>query len=281
MSRARRIAAWSAALAAALAIHGVALAWLAPGFEPRGAGAPGERGAGVRLARVAAPTPAPDPGPAPPEAARAPAPRPAAAPPRAAPKPPDAPRPTRPPERELETRREPEAHREPEARREPEREPEESREVEAEPGAELAALATPGADPSQAPSPEPAAGGGASEAREAAASESPAGSSGAGRAGVRGDARRRYEDLLSLHVQTCLRYPKRAARRRIRGEVDLSLRIGSDGALVDAGIVRGSGAALLDRDALDTVERCAPYPPPPSAAGGAGEFGIRIGYDPP
>lgn len=253
-----RLAAWSAALAAALLLHAAAFLWLGPRFEPRGRSAPGERGAGVRLALVSAPAPAPARRSAAAEAApratpehRSP-PEPA---PAATPTPAPGPSPDPPPAKDL-------AALAPSAPSPP---PAETALPQTAPDASGAPTAR--AREERAPEP---------DARAAAAESGSGGAPGAGE-----DARQRYEDALSIHVQGCLRYPKRAARRRIRGEVDLTLRIASDGALDGAALERSSGEILLDRDAVETVRRCAPYPPPPAEAGGAGAFALRIGYDPP
>jgi protein TonB len=231
------------AVALAAALHGAILLWLAPRLRSAGTGSGAAPGAGVALTLVAA----------------APAPRPRAlkAAPVETPKAAERTRATAPPELPI--------HPVP-----PVSEP-----LVSEPLVEAAVVPAHEATP-EPPSPEPAeATPGAPRPEPLAADPSARGGSGSGEAGAGGDAARRYVDRLSVQVQGCLRYPQRALRRRIGGEVGMALEIAADGALEDARLVSESGSALLDRDALDTVRRCAPYPPPPAA----GRYDIVLGYD--
>jgi protein TonB len=64
-----------------------------------------------------------------------------------------------------------------------------------------------------------------------------------------GDALRR-----ELRVDNSLRfYPPEAVARGLEGETILMLRIGADGALIDAQIARSSGHAILDEAALRAI----------------------------
>lgn len=51
-----------------------------------------------------------------------------------------------------------------------------------------------------------------------------------------------------------------------RGSVVIALSISTSGSLTYSRIVRSSGSASLDQDALAAVRRAAPFPPPPSGA---------------
>jgi protein TonB len=51
-----------------------------------------------------------------------------------------------------------------------------------------------------------------------------------------------------------------------RGSVVIALSISTSGSLTSARIVRSSGSASLDQNALAAVRRAAPFPPPPSGA---------------
>ncbi len=251
--RLARLAAWSAALLFALAVHAAALSWLAPRFQPGSPGSSPGDVPGLRLALAAVALPAPAAA-APLEAAEAPS-EVGEATPEAMPV--DAP---------AEDRVAPDASGAPLLERsEADDVPTPS---DPDPGEAPAEGANTDAEPS--PTLEPTA---------AHASGASAGAPGtAGSAGGEA-ARERYIDRLSAQVQSCIRYPRRALRRRIEGDVELVLWIASDGRLERTSVVEGSASALLVHDAVDTVERCAPYPPPPAEAGGAGAYEITLGYE--
>lgn len=59
----------------------------------------------------------------------------------------------------------------------------------------------------------------------------------------------------------------RSTRARDRGEVLVSFTVSSSGSVSGLRIARGSGSAQLDQAALATVNRAAPFPPIPQAAG--------------
>jgi len=63
-----------------------------------------------------------------------------------------------------------------------------------------------------------------------------------------------------------LRYPRQAVRMGWHGRVTVSFLVLVDGSVSDLRITHGSGVPLLDRNALDTVERAAPFPKPPVSA---------------
>ena len=64
------------------------------------------------------------------------------------------------------------------------------------------------------------------------------------------------------------RYPAEAAARREQGVAQLSFSIDRTGRMVARQIVRSSGSAALDREALALAHRAQPFPPPPSALPG-------------
>ena len=61
------------------------------------------------------------------------------------------------------------------------------------------------------------------------------------------------------HLQ---RYPPQA--RGVQGVVSLAFSIDRQGNVVSSRIVKSSGSALLDAEALDLIKRAAPLPPPPA-----------------
>lgn len=60
-------------------------------------------------------------------------------------------------------------------------------------------------------------------------------------------------------------YPKIAQMRGWQGEVVVELLLDGNGKLKSKKILKGSGYEVLDRQALDMVEKAAPFPAPPEA----------------
>jgi len=58
-------------------------------------------------------------------------------------------------------------------------------------------------------------------------------------------------------------YPPAAIDMTITGTVLLSFCVREDGGVGSIDIVKGSGAPILDRDAVSTIRRAAPFPRPP------------------
>ena len=58
------------------------------------------------------------------------------------------------------------------------------------------------------------------------------------------------------------RYPAQA--RGVEGVVSVAFSIDRQGKLVSSRIVKSSGSALLDAEALDLIKRAVPLPPPPA-----------------
>jgi len=63
-----------------------------------------------------------------------------------------------------------------------------------------------------------------------------------------------------------LRYPRQAIRMNWSGRVTVSFLVLVDGSVSDLRVSHSSGVSLLDRNALETVERAAPFPKPPVSA---------------
>jgi protein TonB len=59
-------------------------------------------------------------------------------------------------------------------------------------------------------------------------------------------------------------YPPLALEMNITGTVMLSFCVREDGGVENVGILKGSGSPILDRDAVSTVRRAAPFPRPPA-----------------
>ena len=58
-------------------------------------------------------------------------------------------------------------------------------------------------------------------------------------------------------------YPAMALEMKITGTVFLSFCVREDGCIESIDILKGSGASILDRDAVSTIKRAAPFPRPP------------------
>ncbi len=71
----------------------------------------------------------------------------------------------------------------------------------------------------------------------------------------------------------------RPQRGRERGEVIVSFTVSKSGGVSSIRVARGSGSQALDRAALDTVNRAAPFPPIPDAAGRSSwSFNLPIAF---
>lgn len=76
-----------------------------------------------------------------------------------------------------------------------------------------------------------------------------------------------YPGQVVSRLRRSLSYPSQARRQRITGEVHVAFTIAANGGVTGVRIVRSSGHAILDEAALQTVQRAAPFPAIPSAAG--------------
>ncbi len=69
-------------------------------------------------------------------------------------------------------------------------------------------------------------------------------------------------------------YPSLARRMNWSGRVTLAFVVGEDGGVSDIRVVESSGYPLLDRSAVDTVRKAAPFPKPPARA----EIVVPVSY---
>lgn len=76
-----------------------------------------------------------------------------------------------------------------------------------------------------------------------------------------------YPGKIVARLRRALRYPREAERERLRGEVRVGFTIISNGAVGNVRVVRSSGSPVLDRAAVETVRRAAPFPAIPAGAG--------------
>ena len=67
-------------------------------------------------------------------------------------------------------------------------------------------------------------------------------------------------------IQREIVYPRIARRRGMQGKTVISFIICVDGSVKDLKVVESSGYAILDRNAIKSVQRAAPFPKPPVSA---------------
>jgi protein TonB len=65
-------------------------------------------------------------------------------------------------------------------------------------------------------------------------------------------------------LESNLRYPDKARARGEKGAAQLTLNLNADGRIKMSRIVRSSGSSVLDKEALDLVQRVQPFPKPPT-----------------
>jgi protein TonB len=79
------------------------------------------------------------------------------------------------------------------------------------------------------------------------------------------DARNQYGNSLWGAISKQKRYPKIAQMRGWQGEVIVELQIDGNGKLKSKKITQSSGHEVLDKQALEMVEKALPFPVPPDA----------------
>ncbi len=84
--------------------------------------------------------------------------------------------------------------------------------------------------------------------------------SSAGRAGVMSY---NYRHKLAQHIEKHKYYPASARRRSLQGKIMVAFKIGLQGDLRTAKIIKTSGHHLLDQAALVTIRQASPFPSPP------------------
>jgi protein TonB len=89
------------------------------------------------------------------------------------------------------------------------------------------------------------------------------------------DARGRYGNALWGAIEKHKQYPRIAQMRGWQGEVVLELLLDGSGKLKSKKVLTSSGYEALDKQALDMVEKAAPFPTPPEALRG-NSFTIKV-----
>jgi len=78
--------------------------------------------------------------------------------------------------------------------------------------------------------------------------------------------------MVRKHLESYKYYPASARRRGIEGHVDVSFRLIPDGSADQVSVLHGSGYAVLDHAALETVYRAQPFPI------GRGKYRFRLTF---
>ncbi len=89
------------------------------------------------------------------------------------------------------------------------------------------------------------------------------------------DARGRYGNTLWGAIGKHKQYPKIAQMRGWQGEAIVELQLDGNGKLKSKKIIQSSGYDALDKQALEMVEKAAPFPAPPEVLRG-NSFSIKV-----
>jgi periplasmic protein TonB len=88
-----------------------------------------------------------------------------------------------------------------------------------------------------------------------------------------------YQKAIRLHVKKHQSYSREARVRELQGSAVVEFAIDRTGKLIDRELRASSGTAVLDEDALSTVERSSPFPlPPDDAVGEVLRFSLKIEF---
>jgi protein TonB len=75
-----------------------------------------------------------------------------------------------------------------------------------------------------------------------------------------------WQNSLSVQIRRFQRYPPRAIARREQGSASISLRIDSNGRVIESHITKSSGSRDLDQELFAKLARAQPLPKPPPDA---------------
>jgi protein TonB len=85
-----------------------------------------------------------------------------------------------------------------------------------------------------------------------------------------------YRGVVFGRIAAQKRYPEAARERAPHGVAIVSFSIGGSGQLAGASLAQSAGDPILDAEALATVRRASPFPPPP--AGAPRNFSAPLSY---
>jgi protein TonB len=88
-----------------------------------------------------------------------------------------------------------------------------------------------------------------------------------------------YQKSIRLHVKKHQRYPNAARDRNEQGTAAVEFAIDRTGRLLTRKLIKSSGYARLDEEALATLDRCNPFPlPPDEQPGEVMNFSLKIQF---
>lgn len=85
-----------------------------------------------------------------------------------------------------------------------------------------------------------------------------------------------YRSAIYRRVQAARRYPESARLSEIEGSALVSFSIDTAGRLVGLAMIKSSGRSILDQEALASIRRASPFPPPPPGIDRA--FSVRLTF---
>lgn len=95
----------------------------------------------------------------------------------------------------------------------------------------------------------------------------------AGEIAARNAAEANWQGILLAHLQRHQKYPRAARRQNAEGTVLVRFRMDRSGQVLSCSLVRSSGFDVLDKEALEMIERAQPLPAlPPEIPGDAKEI---------
>ena len=88
-----------------------------------------------------------------------------------------------------------------------------------------------------------------------------------------------YPGKVASKLRRALRYPAEAKRQKLRGQVQVGFVVSASGGVRSIRVVVSSGSPVLDRAAIETVRRAAPFPNiPPEAARSSWPFTVPLAF---
>ncbi len=83
-----------------------------------------------------------------------------------------------------------------------------------------------------------------------------------------------WASRVSAHLNRFKRYPSGA--QNVTGRPVVRFSLNSSGQVTSASLVRSSGSSILDQEAVATVRRASPFPPPPNGQGAS--FSVPVNF---
>jgi protein TonB len=88
-----------------------------------------------------------------------------------------------------------------------------------------------------------------------------------------------YPGKVVSKLRRALRYPAQARAKRLKGEVRVAFTVSANGGVGGIHVVVSSGSPILDKAAVDTVRRAAPFPAiPPEAGRSSWPFTVPLAF---